>query len=177
MTAYNCNYIVPPLGRLGLRAYAKKIREILGVTEIYFPITELLECLHYINGVNYDIFDDVEWDKRFGKDKHAQYNLSDKVIYLKESVYLGALENKGRDRFTIAHEIAHALLLDEKSIKFNRDIPNGIPPLYVNPEWQADCLAGELLIPSNLCKNLSVTEIAYSCAVTEKAAKYQKNKF
>ena len=177
MTTYNYNYIVPPLSRLSIRAYAKKIREVLGVTGAYFPVTALLEGLAYVNDVNYDIVDDTEWDKRFGKDKHAQYDLLDKVIYVKESVYLGALENKGRDRFTIAHEIAHALLLDEKSIKFNRNLPKDLPPIYTNPEWQADCLAGELLIPAHLCRNMSIEQISKSCAVTEMAAKCQKSKF
>ncbi|MDE5765585.1 MAG: ImmA/IrrE family metallo-endopeptidase [Clostridia bacterium] len=177
MVQYRSSYEVPPLGRQNLRDYAKYVRSKLNITTPYFPVVQLLESLNSIIGVDYDIIDDSEWAKRFGEDEHAQYNLTDKIIYVKSSVYEGACNDFGRDRFTIAHEIAHALLLDDTKIKFCRSDSNKPIVTYKNPEWQADCLAGELLVPYHLCKNMSVRTIMKECCVSFEAANYQRNKF
>jgi Zn-dependent peptidase ImmA (M78 family) len=47
---------------------------------------------------------------------------------------------------------------------------------FEDPEWQADCLAGELLMPYDLIKGMSDEEVALQCGVTMAAAKYQLSK-
>lgn len=176
MQNYDCIYEVPPLSRLDIRRAARVLRKIFQGREkgAYIDIIKMLESLS-IFGIDYDIINDYEWDKRFGGDKHAQYDLSKRIIYIKASVYERACNNYGRDRFTIAHEIGHSLLLDPDQLKFNRKREAGKVLIYRNPEWQANCFAGELLVPYYICKDMSVEEIADKCKVSYDAAKYQKN--
>ena len=176
MGKYETNYEVLPVSRRDLRGYAKYIRDSFGITTIQFPVVEFLEVLNGF-GIYSDIIADEEWDQCFGKNEHAEYNLVTHVISIKESVYERARRGYGRDRFTIAHEIAHAFLLDDEELKVAKVRGGQAIPLCRNPEWQADCLAGELLIPYHLCKEMSPEEIYVQCQVSFDAAKYQKSKF
>lgn len=178
MVDYSSAFEVPPMSRGDLRKIAQSLRNLLNVKTPYFPIIGLLESMDVLFGIDYDYIDDVEWDKRYGKHVHAQYDLDKKTIFIKESVYERANQNYGRDRFTIAHEIAHAILISDNKVKFCRvDKSAERIPLYKNPEWQADCLAGELLVPYSLCRNMSEMQIVRECAVTRSAAHIQKSKF
>lgn len=176
MGKYETNYEVPPVSRKNLRVFAKLLRDSFGIKTIKFPVIEFLEALDGF-GVYYDIVDDAEWNQCFGVNEHAEYNLVTRTISIKESVYNHAIAGYGRDRFTIAHEIAHALLLDDSELKVAKIRGKQAIPLFRNPEWQADCLAGELLMPYHKCKNMTVTEIAETCQVSLDAAICQKSKF
>lgn len=176
MTEYYSNYEVEPCSRQDLREFAQFVRKTLKITSIKFPICQLLDALTSFD-IFYDVIDDQLWDQSFGKEKHAEYNLSKRTIYIKESVFERACNGFGRDRFTITHEFAHALLLDGTSIKLSRNSISPQKKLYTNPEWQADCLAGELLIPYNFCKNMSPKKISHICGVSLSAAHYQSKKF
>ena len=178
MVDYSSVVEVPPMSRGDLRKIAQSLRNLLNVKTPYFPIIGLLESMDVLFGIDYDYIDDKEWDKRYGKHVHAQYDLDKKTIFIKESVYERANKNYGRDRFTIAHEISHAILISDNKVKFCRVDKNAEQiPLYKNPEWQADCLAGELLVPYSLCRNMSEMQIVTECAVTRSAAHIQKSKF
>ena len=48
---------------------------------------------------------------------------------------------------------------------------------YEDPEWQANCFAGELLVPKRLVKNLSVEEIVEQCKVTQAMASIQLGQY
>ena len=67
--------------------------------------------------------------------------------------------------------MCHYLLHDETNISFARSI-NEIPA-YVDPEWQANTFAAELLIPKKLIKDLSVEEIMRKCGVSRQCAEIQ----
>lgn len=176
MSQYNSAYEVPPLSRLQIRRIAKNVRSIFNITTPMLPVVDLLEVLHQF-GINTDIIDDLTWVKQFGINKYAEYNLMSQVISIKESVYDRAVLGIGRDRFTIAHEIAHALLLDGSSIKVSRSSNGSSQKCFCDPEWQADCLAGELLVPYDHCKNMSVEDIMHNCGVSRQAALTQMSKF
>ena len=172
---YSSTYEVSPLTRLEIRGLANHIRKLFNIEGCYFPIVEFLEMVIPKLGVQYDLIGDEDWYKYFGYGKWAEYDMSRKTIYLRSSVYNRACDGVGQDRYTIAHEIAHVLLLDSSDIKvarLTRDVK-----LCCNPEWQADCFAGELLIPEHLCRNMSEEEIMIKCGVSQKAAKYQKVRF
>ena len=125
MVDYSSVFEVPPMSRGDLRKIAQSLRNLLNVKTPYFPIIGLLESMDVLFGIDYDYIDDKEWDKRYGKHVHAQYDLDKKTIFIKESVYERANKNYGRDRFTIAHEIAHAILIsDNKEVDYN--IINGM---------------------------------------------------
>lgn len=94
-------------------------------------------------------------------------------ILLRQSVYDGACDGNGRDRFTIAHELGHAVL-HKAQIGFARPVDKNTK-IYCNAEWQANEFAGRLLLPDSCIRNhnsKSVSEIAdlykvsYECAQT-----------
>lgn len=168
-------YVCDPLSRCDIRSFAYQIRKAIRVqNQLYFPVTSFLEVLPTVFknfGLTYEIVDNDD----LPPEVHAQYVPSENCIYIKEFVYEGACKGIGRDRMTIMHEIAHFLLLTFSGIKFQRTFDETVPP-YRDPEWQAKCLAGEILIPANLIGNMSAEMIAEKCHVSLHAARYQLSK-
>lgn len=168
-------YIVEAKSRRELREIARAFRKCLGLEkELYFPIVEVLDVLAEVfEGFSYEIVEDSE----LPKSTHADTDVLSGHIRIKESVYEGACNGEGRDRMTIAHEIGHYFTLCFCGFKFQRnfddrkDIPN-----YCDPEWQAKCFAGELLVPADLVGEMSPYAIAEECGVSLPAAKYQFDK-
>ena len=74
---------------------------------------------------------------------------------------------------TIAHEIGHFFTLCFCGFKFERNFSYKKVAAYRDPEWQAKCFAGELLIPAHLMKGYSVSEIVRECGVSYTAADFQ----
>lgn len=77
-------------------------------------------------------------------------------------IYVNEKDNKNRQRFTIAHEIAHFLLHKDRIGDNLTDIPDGI--MYRSRlsniyEKQANRLASEILIPFKLLRNLLLENI------------------
>ena len=175
-------FSVPPMSRNNLRELARLFRHAFSLNGPCLDVIGLLETLPRISKlllkteVHYDIVSDSDWHQLYNDNDYAFYNLSDKVINIKESVFLGAERNNPRDRFTITHEIAHALLLNESTVQFCRSDTTNIPP-YRDPEWQADCFAGELLMPYDYCRKLSIDEIMCICKVSWQAAQTQFNSY
>ncbi|MDO4296011.1 MAG: ImmA/IrrE family metallo-endopeptidase [bacterium] len=164
-------YIVESKSRLQLRAYAMTVREYLHLkNEKYFPITELLDVLAVIfDGFSYEIVE----DNQLPVGTHADTDVRTGHIRIKESVYDGACNGNGRDRMTIAHELGHFFTLCFCGFKLERNFSREKVPAYRDPEWQAKCFAGELLIPAHLMKGYSVDCIVKECGVSYDAAKFQ----
>lgn len=164
----NSQFIAPPIKRVELRLLATKVRDLAGCNNrMCFPILEFLEyfvCTTW--GYTLEI---IEREKMLIN--HAETDLANKIIRIREDVYTGARGGKGRDRLTIAHEIGHILMHDE--IKLARIDPDVQIPRYRDPEWQATAFAGELLIPYSLCKGKSTEEIVSCCKVSIDAAEFQ----
>lgn len=169
--AGSVDYSVTPRSRKDLRNLAAQIRKVLGLEDaLYFPIVELLDVLEEtLPGFSYSIIDDEE----LPPNKHAETNVYTGEIRIKQSVYEGARRGKGRDRMTIAHEFSHYMTLCFLGFKLSRTIGGDGPLPYEDPEWQAKCLAGELLVPYDLVRGMSATEVARRCGVSMDAAKYQ----
>ena len=105
------------------------------------------------------------------QDCYGQSCREEHAIYLRENVYNGAIEGNGRDRFTVAHEIAHYLLHHQGSIRFARRQTD--VPAYMNPEWQANVLAAELLMPYEGIHGMSIASVVKECKVSYQAASIQ----
>ena len=157
------------LSRKKLRGLARFFRKELGLEKVYhIPIVHLLEYVmpSISKGFNYEIVEDRELDA------DAIYYPKDNMIVIRESVYNGAVEGDPRSRFTIAHEIGHAILHTESRVALAR---NGESiPAYMDPEWQANTFAAELLVPHHLIGDLSVEEIIQKCKVSKQVARIQK---
>lgn len=103
------DYAVEAKSRKDLRMLANILRKRLGLQDcLYIPIVELLDLLpDLFDGFSYEIVPDNE----LGKNTHAETDIRTGHIKIKESVYERACAGKGRDRMTIAHEIAHYFTL------------------------------------------------------------------
>lgn len=159
-----------PMSRLEIRNFAMTLREICGYENKFcFPVVRFLENIlpEIIDGFNYEIVEDDSLKYEYGKT-----NIDNKTITLKESVYNGALNNNGRDLFTIAHEIGHLIFHNNDSITLSRTEEK--IPAYMDPEWQANTFAGELLAPPILIKDLTTDEVAKKCNVSYQVASIQK---
>ena len=165
------DYSVEPRSRSDLRHLASEIRKALRLDDqLYFPIVELLDVLEEtLDGFSYSIIPDDE----LSPNKHADTNVYTGEIRIKESVYNGARRGNGRDRMTIAHELSHYMTLCFLGLKLSRTIGGGKLKAYEDPEWQAKCLAGELLIPYRLTIGMTTDEIIEKCGVSRSAARYR----
>lgn len=167
------NYSVEPKSRAELRSIAQGFRAFLKLENtIYFPIEKVLETMPIIfPNFNWEIVDNSAMPPQ----NHADTNINSQTITIKQDVYDRACAGAGRDRMTIAHEIGHYLLLCVYGFKLHHTSKSNAHAMYTDPEWQAKCFAGELLIPAELVDNLSITEIATQCGVSIDAARYQYN--
>lgn len=140
---------------------------------LYFPITEVLELVHLFDEeAHFEIVDACELEKN----EHAVTDITTKTIKIREDVYDGACSGNGRDRMTIAHEFAHFITLCVCGFRLARSFESADVPPYRDPEWQAKCLAGELMIDSDLVKGMSWIEVSKECGVSCDAAKFQLSK-
>lgn len=160
--------MVEAKSRSDFRNLARVFRKHLQLdNEIYFPIVKLLDVMtELFDDFNYEIVE----NKVMPKNVHADTNIKTCCIHIKESVYEGACNGEGKDRMTIAHEIGHYLTLCFFGFKFERNFGGVEIPAFRDPEWQAKCFAGELMVPAHLVKGMSVTEIAKQCGVSYDAA-------
>ncbi len=138
--------------------------------ELYFPIVEVLELLHKFDKDAH--FEVVEADE-LEENEHAVTDIISKTIKIRADVYEGACNGFGRDRMTIAHEFAHFITLCTLGFKVARSFDDDYIPPYRDPEWQAKCLAGELMIDSDLVCGMSAKEVSKNCGVSYDAAKFQ----
>lgn len=167
-------YSVEPKSRKELRMLAKQIRKNLGLEDqLYFPVVELLERLPDIYiGLECQIVEDIELPINV----HATTDITSKIIKIKRSVYDSACEGNGRDRMTIMHEISHYITLCELNFTLARSFEEEKVPTYCDPEWQAKCLAGELMMPAEKIKNMNPEKVMKECGVSWDAANYQLSK-
>ena len=171
------NYIVPPRSREEIRAFALQLRKHVDIKEGRFPIIGFIEMILPQLNPSFELIvaDRTEMGDNLGLTYPDQHK-----IFLREDVYDNACDGKGFDRMTAAHEVAHYLLHSSELIGFARSTADKDVERYRTSEWQANCFAGELLIPfSNREKIIeaSPTKIASFYGVTEQAARFQQKVF
>ena len=165
------DYIVEPKSRKDLRGFARALRKKLGVdNELRIRIEALLDVLAEIFE---DFSSEIICDNELPPNIHADTDIRTGHIRIKESVYEGACDGDGRDRMTIAHEIAHYFTLCFCGFRLQRNFNHKIVKSYYDPEWQAKCFAGEFMIPYHLTGNMDPNEIVDACGVSYEAAVYQ----
>lgn len=159
------NIAVSPMSRRNLREFVQQFRKICGMeNELYFPIAHFIEWILPKLGFDYEIVPVGEMGNAYGVT-----HTSRKVMKIREDVYDGAVEGNPRHRFTLCHELGHFLLHTPDRVSFAR----GEVPAYMNPEWQANTFAGELMAPYDLVKNMNAYEIAAQCGMSMEAARIQ----
>lgn len=159
---------VQPLSLKAIREIAdsfKKMFDLQGV--LYFPVVQFIEwCLPEM-GMDYEIVPISEMQNAYGV-THTGKN----VMQIREDTYVGAVSGNPRDRFTLCHELGHFLLHTPERVSFAR----GDVPAYMDPEWQANTFAAELMAPFKLIRGMDVTEIMDKCGMSYTAASIQHDK-
>lgn len=166
-------YSAPPKSRNQLRMLAKEIRKRFNLNDaIYFPVVKLLDVLTISFKGKFDYL--VVEDSELPSNVHALLEFTDAyIVKIKKSVYEGAIRGKGRDRMTIAHEIAHFFLVMLYGVTFPQTKGKKSVKTFENPEWQAKCLAGEIMINKDLVSDFTAEEVMRQCGVSKDAAVYQ----
>ena len=164
-----------PLSVKDISNIAASIREQYGIAkEKAFPILEILKQLFYDNYLSIQLLADD--DSYLDKNTPAVYNANYNFIYLKESVIEEVESGNYRSNFTLAHELFHYLQHQVLGFKFEEVEDR---KTYENPEWQANCFAGELLLPDEFLNNedneylADYFHVSLECVLTRKV-KYMK---
>ncbi|MBQ3088981.1 MAG: ImmA/IrrE family metallo-endopeptidase [Oscillospiraceae bacterium] len=163
--------VAAPCSRLAIRRFASQIRQRSGLDEtVYFPVMPFLEqtLVKIDPQFTLEVCDMHEMGSCHGLTTPSEHK-----IKLREDIYDGACNGRGRDRFTVAHEIGHYFMHQPRSVSFART-GTGKTQVFCDPEWQADAFAGELLIPAHLMRGKRVEEIAQACGVSTAAARVQQ---
>lgn len=162
--------IATPLSRNQIREFAGSFRKLFGLDKSpYADVGKLIEFVlpQFVDGYLFD----VKTTKEMGSN-HGLTSPDERKIILREDVYEGLCDGKGRDRFTATHELGHLVLHPKGRVMLSRSEVK--PARFCDPEWQADCFAGEFLMPFNLVKGFkSPAQIAAECGVSDMAAKVQ----
>jgi hypothetical protein len=168
------DYETKPTSRNSLRLFAQFFRLICGFdeTEPIDPVTLLdrLPDLEGFDDVRYDVVPDYELPAKVPA--QCTKNENGYLIEIKESVYYGAYENKtGGHRMHIVHEIMHTFA-DKLGFQpiFTRKLTEETP-CYRSLEWIVMALAGEVMMPYEATKGMSVHELMDTYGVSKSAAK------
>lgn len=165
------NLVTCPKSRNDIIEIARLVRKMSNTKNGFFDIVKFLEHQAYeIWGINLSIVDDKS--KEIEPDEYAKFLPSKKEIVVRESVYWGAINRNGMDRFTLAHELGHAILHKKQAL--SRSISK--PPAYRDPEWQANEFASHLLCPLDEIKNNNIISIPLIYGVSQQVAMIQYNK-
>lgn len=167
-------YIANPLSRKDLRKISYKFRKLFGFeNKMNFPIVQVIEFLSNKGVFNLEICS-VDGMRT----KYGETIPSEKLIKLREDIYDKACKGDGFSRSTCSHELLHLLKHREETVSFCRKEDDLIKRrAYEDPEWQANCFSGELLVPKHLVKGMMIDEIVEKCNVTPFMAYYQYKKY
>lgn len=105
-------------------------------------------------------------------------------IYVWEDIYEQARHGNGRSRFTLAHELGHALLhaptAEDVTVISARLIDSSFERRSYNQAYNAEIqchkFAAELLAPVNLLKGMRIREIMEEFGVSRTVAEIQQRK-
>lgn len=180
-------YEVPPKTETELCNYAEYIREKLHIKEEYIRILFVLELLpKIVPNFDYQVVNEDDTDINMeGMLAYTEGKNGSIKMFIREEIYDAAMLGMGMPRFTIAHEISHVLLEHcnrnavYKRVEYFDDLRTKLEN-DVDPEWQANVLAAELLAPRKRVKGMRPYEImrrfgvSYSCASTQKKKKTEQ---
>lgn len=161
---------VRPISRDRLMELTESLRAYLRIDGPFFPILEVVE---FAFPRIWPEFEFTIGDRAEMGNDHGLTFTDRKEIRLREDVYEGVREGKGRDRLTLAHEVGHLLLHgDPAYARVMRDSAD--IPAYRSSEWQANAFAGSLLMPLGFLRvAASLQQVVTTCGVTYEAAETQ----
>lgn len=166
------NLKAPPLSRAQIEAMTAAFREMFSIGSHWLPVPQLLEFLPPTMGERYSF--QVRTRSEMG-DRHGYFDPASGELALRDDVYNGVCEGRGRDRFTACHEIGHLILHSQPTL--NRVDPGAIVRTFEDPEWQANAFSSSVLMPKALMLTMtSITQIKEVFGVSTEAAKVRVRK-
>lgn len=163
--------IVPPRDRKSIRKDTYKLREIMGLNNVfYFPIIEFLELVMPL--VDSAFYVEAVEDERL-PGRMAETLPEEHLIRVRASVYDAACKGHTWARKIMAHELGHYIYHDARRIAYACAEPGAQIPKEFMPEYQADVFANELLAPINLIRGMNPHAISQRCGVPLSLAKGQ----
>ncbi|TYT27252.1 ImmA/IrrE family metallo-endopeptidase [Luteimonas viscosa] len=161
---------VPPASRARIEGLTASIRAHFKIKTPFFPLLEVVELWLPLVwpefGFSVGQYDDM------GND-HGRTFPGQDHIQVRDDVYDNIRRNKGRDRFTLAHELGHLFLHNDPALARNIRRSVDIEP-FRSSEWQANSFAGSLLMPlTYLQQAASLATVVEDCGVTLDAARVQ----
>lgn len=171
---HDYGYEVPPCSRKQLIDHAHSIHKALGYTgESAFPILELVE---FVFSAVYENFSfEILSEKEMGDDLGLIFP-DQHLIKLREDVYDAAVAGQGFGRMVVAHESSHLLRHEKIPVSLARRKATKEIPSFRSSEWQANAMAGALLMPASKILGMSTEEIVEKYKVTQAAAETQLRK-
>lgn len=139
-------YQARPLSRQDIRRFATRLRAVMGFAdELFVDVEEVIDLI--LPRLMPEFVYDIRPRSEMGNN-HGLAEPDKAFLVLREDVYERACCGRGRDRLTVMHEIGHLLLHTRDRIVLRRG--TGKPKAYCDPEWQANCFAGEFLMAYTL---------------------------
>ncbi|MBQ1394431.1 MAG: ImmA/IrrE family metallo-endopeptidase [Lachnospiraceae bacterium] len=175
------DYITHPTSREELRMFSRVFRYLFGINDDIsaFPVLRALEMLPDVfPGSSYEIVEDdvlpANVPARCILDSQGNF-----TIEIKESIYKGAFEkNIGAYLGFICHELCHGFLFKIGYTPIvERSFGNSEIRPFESVEWQAKALCGEVMMPYEATKNMSLEEIVEKYHVSKGSAYYRIHKY
>ena len=173
------DYKTKPTSREELREIAKFIREIFSCKNKYrFDVIDAFERAPVVlPAIVCLVVEDDEFEENIPARCVPDFN-GNYTVEVKSSVYDGAIEGIGGYRAHILHEMCHAILcLLGFTPILDREFKNNELKPFESMEWQAKALCGEVLMPYEETKNLSVNQIRHLCQVSRESAELRYNNY
>ena len=156
------DYKTKPTSRRDLRRYAEYFRKLFDVPPNGpFPVLLALDKIRDIfQGCDYIILDDSHFSPRTMARcvPNAEGGFT---IEIKDSIYRGAHKKKiGAYLGFICHEICHIFLFKIGFTPvYERTFEENELPPYVSVEWQTKALCGEVMIPYEESRGMTIADI------------------
>lgn len=161
---------VPACSREDLLRFAATVHKAIGYErETPFPVMKFVE--HILPEIYPDYLLEIV-EKHNMEDKFGETFPHKHHIRLREDVYLAAADNNPFARSTVMHECSHCMWHDDVPIAMARREAKALPA-FRSSEWQANALAGALMMPFEKVVSMSPEEIVAKYNVTITAARKQ----
>ncbi len=138
-------------------------------------MTLIVKAKEYLPGFNYVRVPDHEMP-----DVEGMYNPDAKLLAIPERIFSDMNNDKPRARFTIAHEVSHAIL-GHAEIRFRHTELKAYERAKLNirrEESEANRAAAFILAPDHIVSTCnSVEEVMTKCGPSRKAAEIRKSEF
>lgn len=163
---------VPGRSMIEILNFANMVRRTFGMgNATYIDIAYFLDVVlpRFIPDFILEIVEDHE----LSEDEAVTYPNEMRMV-VRESTYIDACKNKGRARFTLAHETAHLFIHPNIPAAYARARPisEKIKP-YEDSEWQANVFAGQFLAPIDQIQGKSIEHVVQEYKISRESAKIQ----